>query len=62
MEREYGEAEEFSGMPEQVYQDLLRRSRQISLETSLTVAEHREIVRRERAQRKESGLALTVDF
>lgn len=43
------DAPEFVGMPEEIYQDLLRKSRQVS-ETALSVDAHGEIVRQQRAQ------------
>ena len=56
------DAKEFVSMPEQVYQELVRRSRQVSADTALTVGEHRQAVSKERAERKESGLAMSMDF
>lgn len=40
-------------MPEHHYQELVRKARQVSADTALSVAEHRKIVRAERAERKE---------
>jgi hypothetical protein len=61
MDGDRQERQEFAEMPEQVYQDLLRRSKQVSAETALSVGEHREIVRKERAQRKPSKPAALAD-
>ena len=39
-------------IPEAIYQNLIARQRKVCLETALTVKQHREIVKRERAAKK----------
>ncbi len=56
------DAQEFAGMPEQVYQELLRKSKQVSPDTALSADEHRDILRKRRAERKKSGLPLSMDI
>ncbi|UWF68577.1 MULTISPECIES: hypothetical protein [unclassified Brucella] len=58
MEQELGEIADFEVIPEEIYQYLIDRSRKVSLDTAMTVSEHREIVKRERAERKQLGLSL----
>ncbi|THV22927.1 hypothetical protein [Peteryoungia ipomoeae] len=50
------DAPEFAGMPEEIYQDLLKKSRQVSADTALSADEHREIVRHQRVERKQSAV------
>lgn len=49
---------DFDGMPDEIYQNLIDRSRKVSLDTAMTVSQHREIMKRERAERKQSGQSL----
>lgn len=53
MGKEIEEIGDFWGMPEEIYQNLIDRSKKVSLDTAMTVSQHREIVKRERAERKQ---------
>lgn len=61
MADERRESQDFVGMPEEVYDDLLKRSRQVSPNTALSIDEHRKLVRQERAEQRKSGLGMSAD-
>lgn len=60
MNQDRREFQDFAGMPEDIYEDLLKKSRQVSLETALSVEEHRKLVQRERAERRNTGSAMPM--
>lgn len=55
------ESQDFVGMPEEVYDDLLKRSRQVSPDTAQSIDQHRKLVRQERAERRQSESGISAD-